>query len=259
MTAFPNNRGPNEGDRISRLELGRYAAGELEGAERERLEARLREDADAAETLREIEAARAQVRPLDVASLRSRAAQLVEEPQPLPAPANTPLWQWLSPLVALAALFLLVAIPLSRPVAPDGYIGVRGGSALKVYVLDGTELSPYDDRAVGADDVLGFKVDARRRHTVVVLSVDGQGQVSVFWPEEGSEPEPLGEEGVVALPGSIVLDDASGPEVFVAVFDATPAEARTAARSAFQSGGIQGLLDWAGGDPDVDAVVVKRR
>ncbi|MCA9491454.1 MAG: hypothetical protein KC621_16090 [Myxococcales bacterium] len=238
----------NEGQRPSRLLLGRYASGELSPHEAAELEARLDDRARA--VLAEIEAAKAQVPPLDLAALRRRADEQ--------APANNVRWYGLATL-ALAAVVLVMFLAFGRPDAgPD--VRFRTGDTLQVHRLDGQHLVPYQQGlAVGSGDVLGFKVVATGHTSVVVMSVDGNGRVQVYWPEEGEVAEPIEADGLLALPGSLTLDDAPGPELFVAVFDTDVPEARTALEHAFQSGGPAGVLDWARAAAGVDAVEVTRR
>lgn len=242
----------NEGTHPSRFELGRYAAGELTDAQRADVEARL-DDAGRA-WLAEIEAAGASLPAFDATALRARAGVAA-------APANNTRW---FVLLAVLAAVLLGVVLVSGPDTPaevdPNYVGVRGAApALELHVYQDGALRPWDGRAVGAGDRIGFKVDATGRRGVVLLSVDGDGQVSVFWPEAGDAPEPLRGDGVVPLPGSLTLDGATGPEVFLAVFDRSPAEARAQAASAWQSGGSEGLVGWARSADHVDAVVVERR
>lgn len=252
----------NDGTRPSKLELSRYATGELSPDEASALEARLDEDGRA--WLSEIDDAAASLPRFDAAALRARAGQAVSEAPPAPVPANNRAFYGVFLLLAAAVLgFVLVGAPgvdeTSPTVDPD-YIGVRGSrTALEVHVWEGGALAPWSGRAVGEGDRLGFQVDATGHDGVVLLSVDGDGQVSVYWPASGDAPEPLPRDGVVKLPGSLTLDGARGPEVFLAVFDRTPAEARDVAQRTWQSGGHEGLVAWSAASDHVDAVVMERR
>jgi len=253
----------NEGQHPSRLELDRYHTGELEAAEAEALEAQLGEREQA--HLAEVESARQQVRPFDAAALRARARGSAAQPAPsTPAPANRP-WMWVAPLLLAAAVLLAVLVPRggagtgttapSDPDVPD--IRFRGGD-VQLFVADGGHLVPWDGEALFEGDVIGFRVDATNHDHVVVVSVDGEGHASVLWPEGDALYEPLRGDGQVPLPGTLTLDDAPGPETFVAVYDTPAPDALARARHVHRQEGAQGLLRWADAEALVDAVQVER-
>jgi len=249
----------NEGNRPSRLTLDRYATDELSTDERKSIDAFLAENATARAHLDAIEAARSEVRAFDAAAIRARAALLKDEVPAMPEPANRPAWQWIAPVLMIAALLLVGLLTTLQPEPPE-YTNIRSTEDFKVYQLQDQQLHPYEGgTALGDGDILGFKVTTAGHKTVVVLSVDGNGAVSVFYPESGSEPLPLTESGVMALPGSVILDNAPGPEIFFAVFDSPIAQARDDATGAWQSGGMEGLIDWIENDADVAGVAVERR
>lgn len=246
----------NEGSRPSKLDLGRYAAGELSAEEAAAVEANLDDEGQA--WLEAIEEARGSLPRFDAAALRARAGGTEVAAQP--APANNRAWYGVLALLA-AALVAVVGLGLRSQgsVAVDpGYVGVRGGG-LEVRVWEEGALQPWSGRAVGEGDRLGFSVDGTGHEGVVLLSVDGSGQVSVYWPAQGDAPEPLPRDGQVRLPGSLTLDGAPGPEVFLAVYDQTATEARDAAARTWQSGGPAALSEWAAQSPNVQAVVMERR
>jgi hypothetical protein len=261
MTRLPQ---PNEGDRPSRLQLARYHTGELEGAERTELETWLADHPEGQAFLDTLEAARAEVTPLDAKALRRRAAQLPDEVPETPQPANRPLpWRLLIPLLA-AALALLLVLPVvlspDQVVVDDpDVIRIKGDEALVVYQLKSSGLVPYDGKALGSGDVLGFRVNPAGHGEVVLMSVDGAGTVTVFYPVEGETVQELPAEATdVPLPLTVTLDGAPGPEVFVAVFDTTPSQARDEAERTWQAGGAEAVMAWAQRNP-ADAVVVERR
>lgn len=249
----------NDGTRLSKLQLGRYAAGELTDAESAEVEARL-DDADRA-WLAEVQDAKDSLLSFDPGSLRARASSQTAEAPLHPQAANTTVWFGLVALLAALVLgFLLVGSPTDPAEIDPNYIGARGAvDAIQVHVWTDGALHPWEGEAVGEGDRLGFQVDATGRNGVVLLSVDGNGQVSVFWPESGNAPEPLDGDGLVKLPGSLTLDGAPGPEVFLAVFDHTATEAVDNARRLYQSGGPEALTEWAERADHVEAVVLERR
>ena len=253
---------PNDGQRPSRLELDRYATGELSAQERADLEARLDDRARA--HLDAIELAAAARRPApDWSELRRRAAEApADAAAPPPANDTRGFARW-RPLiaVAVAAVALLIAAPvlLQGPERGTG-ITIKAPEALSLYQREGEVLEPYEPgTALGEGDTIGFKVTHQGHRSVVVMSVDGNGTVSVFYPESGEAPEPLPKEGKIALPGSVILDGAPGPEVFVAVFDTPVPAAREALQRTYQAGGHAGVTDWARSAEGVVAVEVPRK
>ncbi|MEQ1501301.1 MAG: hypothetical protein ABMB14_03680 [Myxococcota bacterium] len=242
---------PNEGQRPSRLALDRYATGELTDAERSAVEARL--DDRARRHLAAVEASRSGVPAFDPAALRRRADGA--------RPANDAVgFRWLGFVgIAAMAAALLVAVGL-RGTTPDPTVRYRTGEQLEVYQLAGESLAPYAaGTPVGEDDVLGFQVTGPGHRGVVVLSVDGTGAVSVFYPASGDAPEPIDAETPLPLPGTVILDGAPGPEVFVAVFDRSVPEARAAVARVYADGGAAAVEAWADAEAGVSAVEVTRR
>jgi hypothetical protein len=253
---------PNDGSRPSRLQLDRYATGELTGGDRAELEDRL-DDAGRAH-LAALDQARAALPPLDLASVRARARALGPTEAigaPTPVAANdTRAFRWLGAVLALAAA-VLVAIGIGQqggPDAPIGDHGFRSGEAIVVYEQDGAKLEPWSGEPLGQGDTLGFEV-TRAGAGVVLLSVDGTGAVSVFWPAQGDEPEPLAGDGLVPLSGTIVLDGAPGTVVFVTVYDRSVPEARALVEQVLRERGAAGLVRWAQETSGVGAVEVPRR
>jgi hypothetical protein len=182
------------------------------------------------------------------------------------APANDARgFRWLRPLLGLAlvAAVLLAVGPrlLSADDAPRlSSPMIKAGEALTLYQLTGEALTPYQPgTALGAGDVVGIRVRHQDHRGVVVLSVDGNGTVSTFWPEAGERPEPLPFDGEVPLPGTVILDGAPGPEVFVAVFDAPVSEARAELERRYREGGPDAVLAWAEAEAGVAAVEIARR
>lgn len=257
---------PNDGNRPSRLALARYATGELDGEALRDLEARL--DPSARAHLDALDAVRAEMPPLDVAKVRKRAAAIAEGDPPslvLPPPANddrgfrSKRWFGLAGgLVAVAAAALATFAVVGPSTQPS--VRFRGAEALELYQVVGDEARPYTGgTALGENDVLGFSVVNAGHDGVVLLSVDGTGTVSVFYPTDGDAPAPLPRSGKVPLPDTVILDGAPGPEVFVAVFDRPVSEARAELQRRFQSGGHEAVEAWADEAQGVVAVAVARR
>ncbi len=250
----------NPGSRPSRFALARHATGEIALPDVS--------DPRAAAFLDALAAERARTEPFDFEVLRARSERLVDPAPPAPA---TPWWRraWYAvPLLAVAAALVigLRALPdASVKCGPDDTTGLCAGNRLKgdadlgFYVLRGDQVYPGDlDELFRAGDRLQFTYRGPYS-TLVLLSVDGDGRVSTFYPEAG-------EDGVAIVPGdrhvlegSIILDDAPGPEIFLGFFGEgwTVTRARAAAAGAWASGGAAGLVALAE-DPTVSALVLER-
>jgi hypothetical protein len=140
-----------------------------------------------------------------------------------------PLTLVLAPTLAAAAVVLLV-IP-RRTVAPDSgsEIGIKGGPSLQMFarrsgrvfaVADGARLAPGDE--------VRFAVTPHGLPYLLVVSVDGAGKPNVYFPFAGTQSGRVDADARSELPGSIVLDDAPGPERVFALFSTTPLSAADA-------------------------------
>ncbi len=70
-----------------------------------------------------------------------------------------------------------------------------------------------------------FAYEAPEPGHLLILELDGRGVASVFHPFDGSASAPLPARQGELLPGSVVLDDAPGPEYLFAIFSPRPLEA----------------------------------
>lgn len=183
-----------------------------------------------------------------------RVSSAAERQVPLgghgPAQRRTPArWRTWVPRFALAAVALTALFVVGEP-WPSHHSGLKGGeSDLGFFVEHGGDVTvgdPSNPVSPGDGIQFSYRTQASR---LVLLSVDAEGVVTVFWPAPNHAP-PDG-RGVEVIPGdrrvldgSVVLDDAPSPEVFVAFFgDWTVSAARSRAASAYASGGIDSVTD----------------
>ena len=215
----------NDGRRPSHFELARRATGETTGE--------IPDDFRAA-----LDSAKARVRPFDWEVLSKHAARLRDE------------------LVAAVALFILVP-------AQQSTTRTKGGAFLipsvTYHVMRGEEVFAQDALpSLREGDRVLFTVDPAGHDAMVLLSVDGTGHWTTYYPTTGSSPArvaPRPQE----LPESIQLDAAPGPEVFVTFFGVTTVEeAMTMAESAYRNGGILGLQELARARDDIEVSVIRK-
>ena len=225
----------------SRLVLARQATGEIPS-----------DGADPA-FLAALEAEKARTPAFDWEALNARVARL-DRGNVVSGPSTW--WRVArvaAPVLALAAAALLyVRAPSNR---------LKGDADLGFYLLRDGEVLPGDPDAVyHAGDRLQFTYRGPYDR-LVLLSIDGNGTLTVFYPEYGETGVPLvpGERHV--LEGSIQLDDAPGPEVFLGFFGDswTVTEARAFAEDAWRDGGADELVHAAEEEPTLVALPLERR
>jgi hypothetical protein len=129
---------------------------------------------------------------------------------------------------------LAVAVPLAAAIAllprlvdaPNG-VALKG-DGFRVAVARAAGGAPElaaADAVVRPGDALRFSYEADRDGHLLVLDLDGRGDASVLHPFGAAASAPLAAGDRGFLPGSVVLDDAPGPEVLVAVFSPRPVDA----------------------------------
>jgi hypothetical protein len=124
------------------------------------------------------------------------------------------------------ALVLVLAVGTSGPrpaTEQPAYTGLKGTMKFQVVAKRGDNQFRVDPGAeLRENDALRFVVVTDRGGWVAVFSVDTRGAVSPFYPDTEPDRDPsllrLDGAGRHELPGSIVLDDATGPEHLVVVF-----------------------------------------
>jgi Domain of unknown function (DUF4384) len=162
-------------------------------------------------------------------------------------------WRWMAlAFLPLAASGAMAALYL-RPRAPDSpvtaestaaTIGVKGAPAwLVVARRQGRVFPASSETPLAAGDQLRFVVNPGELPYVMVASIDGAGRPSVYFPfgSVASGRVPTGRR--LELPGSLVLDDAPGPERLYALFSRAPlrAEVVTAALREVAAGGVHNI------------------
>ena len=233
----------NDGRRPSHLELARRATGETTGE--------IPDDFRAA-----LDSAKARVRPFDWEVLSKHAARIEDEPVAARARPRPWLWALFPTLVAAVALLVLVPTQQSRT-------RMKGGAFLipsvTYHVMRGEQVFAQDALpSLRAGDRVLFTVDPAGHDAMVLLSVDGTGHWTTYYPATGSTPARVAKHPQ-ELPESIQLDAAPGPEVFVAFFGVTTVEeAMKMAEAAYRNGGVPGLQDLARERDDIEVSVIRK-
>jgi hypothetical protein len=128
-------------------------------------------------------------------------------------------WKWMPVLLApaLAAAALLFYL---RPQGEPEY-AFKGGPALTVYARHGDRVWKLrDGQKLQPGDELRFVVAPAGHRYVLVASLDGAGQASIYYPFGGERSAAVASGA--ELPGSIKLDETLGRERLFALFSDEP-------------------------------------
>ncbi|MCB9759255.1 MAG: hypothetical protein H6739_05405 [Alphaproteobacteria bacterium] len=238
----------NDGSRPSRLAMARAYTGEAEPPAGDAYGA----------WAAEVDAAKARLEPFDFEVLRAAAARVDDAPAARPAPTKAPWWRslWLVPVLAAAVVVMVMVLPGEDTRTTRA----KGDVDLDFLVMRGGAVEPGEEGEVlRAGDRIQFTYRADGLDSLVLLSVDGEGTLSVFYPAQGDIPVSIIPGDRHVLQGSIVLDDAPGPELFVGVFSPSSVdEARALVEDAWAKGGADAVEALRDTDPAVDVVRVSK-
>jgi hypothetical protein len=154
---------------------------------------------------------------------------------------------WLGPPVlamASVAFWLRPRVgPASREATwtPAGNaVNIKGQGSLQVFARREDQVFLVSDGAVlTAGDAIRFLIDPPGMEHVVIGSVDGAGRATIYFPYQGPQSARIDPRRRLEVPGSIILDEAPGPERLFAVFSSQPM-ASDLVRTALEGLGAQG-------------------
>lgn len=243
--------------------LRSLAYGELTDAEAQAVQAAVDADPRARARLAALRAEAAAFTG-DAATASVRILERLEEVE-APPPVALAGWRRLVPLFAVAAGALVVA-PLvnDETSGPETTLTTRtkgGGAGLVMFVKDAEGVRRAQDGArLTAGDAIQFRYDAGGHPHLFVVSVDARGVVSPLYPDRAGASLAVQPEGTHVLEGSVILDDAVGPERIFAIFSDRPRrfeELEAAARRALDDGAaLDGLSRLPVQGDDVEQVSV---
>jgi len=220
---------------ISDLRLERLAAGDLPAAREAALRAELADDAEARDRLAAIERSNRELLERfpphsvyeEVVRRLGATPDELSPPQALRILRSPPAWAAAAACLAVAVLVLL---PGGEERPGSRAKGAR--PALVVHrVLEGATEQLATGDAARAGDRLQISVLRAAGHHVVIVSIDGAGQVTRHFPFDAGEAAPV-DRSPFSLPRSYELDDAPGFERFVLVSSPVPVYAETVLESA---------------------------
>ena len=226
------------GECLSHLQLARFQTDDMSAPEARAVQEHLDGCEKCRSLLTEMTANAAEYSAREAVHLEQLTARLTEQPTASDADIRERPWMRrvavFSGLAAAAAAIVVFAFVFEfGPDAPDGdpSIAFKGSTALEVTAArDGETFAVKDGTHLRAGDAVRFTLTADRPGYVTVFSVDGKGMVSPFYPAAAlsvdAAPLEMPSAGKQVLPGSIILDDAPGPERFVALFSDRPFDRR---------------------------------
>lgn len=209
---------------VRRIEWVRYDCGELPEVERSRLEGHLQGCAHCQGVRAGQLSARAELDPAQVAAASVAILERLERPAPRRL-------AWLRPQlwagVVAAAIALVVVLPQAKELlfGEGPRIRTKGaqGPSLEMWVNTPEGAQPgVDGMHLGEGDQIQFRYRASGRQYVLVVSVDSRGVTSPLYPEAPGQSLKISPEGEHVLDGSVILDDAKGPERIFAFFSDSP-------------------------------------
>jgi hypothetical protein len=139
-------------------------------------------------------------------------------------------WQlaWGVPIAASLALAILLlprAVPRPQAALQDE-VSVKGGPNFQTFVKRGTQVfAAADGVLLMPGDALRFVVQSAGLPYLLIVSRDGAGHLTVYYPFGGTHSAELKSEGRNELPGSVELDATPGEERLLALFSRRPLEA----------------------------------
>jgi anti-sigma factor RsiW len=136
-------------------------------------------------------------------------------PLRVPTPIRARTARWVAPLTTTLALAAVIFLYLrTRPPPSDEGDGTRlKGDGLAFFVARGPDVHRANaGEALRAGDRVQFVLSLPETRWVAILSRDGEGKATAFFPVPGARAERVEAGPSVPLPISTTLDDAVGRE-----------------------------------------------
>ncbi len=209
--------------RIPEWMLERYLLDELPARERRRVQRELENDAELRAALEALQRSNEEILNAYPAE---RAVPRILERAPGAAAPRRPRLAWAAiPALAAAVLLLVLLPPALRRRAGGEYSGVKGGAAtpaLQVFRQGGDAAPLASGSAARAGDRLQLAYLPGKSAHGVILSIDGNGGVTLHFPEREDGGTELRPGGRTLLPRSFELDEAPRFERFFFVYADAP-------------------------------------
>jgi hypothetical protein len=244
---------------VSLHTLRRHHFGELSAEERAELEAALERDPAARERLARMRASEeAFLARVDVAA---ESVAILEKLDRAPSGWARRLLAGRSFSLAVAFVLLVALVPLGRAfLGEQPHNRTKGSVQLEMFVKDEAGVRKgRDGMVLHQGDQIQFRYRAVGRRYLFVVSVDSRGVVSPLYPDAEAASIPVRPDGLHTLDGSVILDDAVGPERIFAVFSDEPVSYRSIEQAlSKREGDLDRLqrLDLQGEDVDQASILI---
>jgi hypothetical protein len=232
--------------------LRRYHFGELDGAAKADVEARLERDPVARTRLERMRAGEAAyLAEVDVAAESVAVVERLARARPRTLDAILAFMRGRALQTAAALVLLVALVPLARialeeergpnsqaeraasrrraksggPALPDRapMNRTKGSAELQMFVRDPAGVKQgFDGMTLSAGDQIQFRYRAMGHRYLFVVSMDAKGTIAPLYPDAPSASIPIRPDGLQTLDGSVILDDGTGPERIFAVFSDEP-------------------------------------
>ena len=219
--------------KLSDFTLEQYLLGELPGERMREIESILAGDTVEAERLEALRRSNDEIldtyRPEHIAGVIKSRYSLEKRPEARPEKGNLyVLKKALAPLLATAMMVAAVILVPGIINRQDSLTGpditrVKGKPGISVFrKQDGRPELLHDRSGVSAGDLLQISFMSPEDPYVLVFSIDGNGTVTLHYPEADGLVEQTKPGSVVLIPRSYELDDAPGFERFFMVTSSYP-------------------------------------
>lgn len=220
---------------FDRLTLFSYVAGDLDDLTRKKVTEHIETCGECAMTMKKIEQEK-------VDFLKAYPNPQIGTVLKTTSNAKTSVKHSVSLYALAATLVLMVSagVVFYNQNYTEGY-RIKGATQVTLYVQDENGNPMKRDNAIYfPGEKIQFTYSCGNNRYFMLLSADSNHSISVYYPSEGKESIQLEPGRDLPLPNSIILDSYIGPELYLAVFSASPLDVTHVTRyltGLFQQGG----------------------
>lgn len=130
-----------------------------------------------------------------------------------------PVWKTSFACATIAAMAVILLIPRQE----QNLILSKGGTSLGFYVVRGNEIQTgRDQMKLAPDDEMKFYYSSERSEFLLLVGIEEDGALSVYYPFGGGESQPISKGSKVFLREAIRWKPHTSSEKFYAIFSEKP-------------------------------------